>query len=86
MRSVAESEWDEQQQGWMLALQLYRDGLCPSCGLPREVCMDIANDGKFKATPMRCHATDARLMAAERAHKEKVPRPEARLYAVELKA
>lgn len=81
---MAETEWDEEQQGWMLALQLYRDGLCPSCGMPREVCMAIENDGRFKATATRCHATDARIMAAERAQKQNVPRPEARLYAVEL--
>ncbi len=78
-----EPEWDDQQQGWMLALQHYRNGLCPSCGLPREECMALANDGRFKATAMRCHATTARIIEAER-YKDN-PQPDALLYGVELR-
>jgi hypothetical protein len=50
----------------MLALAQYRDTLCPSCGLPMQECMSAANEEKYVAEPRRCHATTARLIAAER--------------------
>jgi len=64
--SRPEPEWDEGEQTIMLALQLYRNGLCPKCGGPLSVCTDAANEMRFDAgLPIRCHATTARGRAAE---------------------
>lgn len=79
--TTTEPEWDDEQAGWMLALGMYRAGLCPSCGLPREECMARENDGRYRVTAMRCHPTTARLIAAERYRQN--PQAEALLYAVE---
>jgi hypothetical protein len=62
----------------MLALALYRDGLCPNCGRPMRECTAAAADGKFEAdVPVRCHATTA-LVIAQKAFTN--PQPEAMLW------
>ncbi|GAA1337123.1 hypothetical protein GCM10009611_03080 [Arthrobacter roseus] len=64
--SRPEIEWDEPEQTWMLALQYYRDGLCPLCGMPRSICGDPENEMKVKSPPpSRCHFTTARLRRQE---------------------
>lgn len=70
--SVPESEWDDDQRALMIALQLYRDSLCPSCGLPLEETRDPLHDrDNPEATHVyvvtghrRCHACTA-LMASD---------------------
>jgi hypothetical protein len=50
----------------MLALQAYRNALCPLCGGPLSVCTAPENELKFKGgLPIRCHATTARMIAIE---------------------
>ncbi|NIL57084.1 hypothetical protein [Salinispora arenicola] len=39
-----ESAWDEQQRGWMLALDAYEADLCPHCGGPSSVCQSADAD------------------------------------------
>lgn len=64
--SSAESEWDEAQQNWMLALASYRDGTCPLCGSQQSECTAEENQFAFEASaPIRCHRTTAILQAAE---------------------
>ena len=66
MSSRPESEWDEGEQTVMLALQAYRNALCPLCGGPLSVCTAPENELKFKGgLPIRCHATTARMIAIE---------------------
>ncbi len=33
-----ETEWDETEREWMLALDDYEHSLCPQCGMPISVC------------------------------------------------
>lgn len=48
----------------MIALAVYRDGLCPLCGLPLEVCTSHEDEGPdFQVRRRRCRATDAKLAA-----------------------
>ena len=88
MSSRPEIEWDDTEQTWMLALQFYRDGLCPACGRPVSVCQDPANEGKFVSPPpVRCHATTAlsERQEAQTGGKVKPRHPNALLYSAELK-
>jgi hypothetical protein len=81
VRSVtsAEPEWADTERDWMVALAVYEAGLCPSCGRPRSVCTDKANEGRFRADlPMRCHATTAAL-EAQKGYKKSL-HPQALLF------
>lgn len=54
----------------MLALQKWRNDLCPSCGWPRSICQ--APETEFRLTvppPTRCHVTTA-VDRAQRAYSE----------------
>lgn len=59
--TTRESLYTEQDRAELLALALYRDGLCPLCGRPIEVCTaDEAADPKaaqFEVTWQVCRAT-----------------------------
>jgi hypothetical protein len=82
--STPEPEWDDAQQGWMLALAVYEDGLCPLCGRPRRICSDPDGEGKWRALlPIRCHATTA-LSIAKKPYLEQ-PQSEALLFVAERK-
>lgn len=86
--SQPETEWDEEQQSWMLALQYYRSGLCPKCGSPVEECHAPENEGRYRVPPPeRCHKTTALHVASEpyRTNKD-VKASDALLYRVELPA
>lgn len=62
--TTREPEWTEEDQAWILALALYRAGLCPNCGRPMRECTAAGADGKYEADlPARCHATTALLIA-----------------------
>lgn len=57
--SVNEPEWDDEQQGWMIALGLYRTQM-HSCGHLLGETTDPEAEGKYMAElPARCHACDA---------------------------
>jgi hypothetical protein len=64
-------------------LAIYRDGLCPKCGMELAVCTSHEDTGpEFSVRVRRCRATDAKLVEmAER----KPDRPEALLVAVQSK-
>lgn len=84
--SVTESEWDDTEQSWMLALKQYEDELCPLCGGPSSECMDVNNELKFRAeAPVRCHRTTQRGIMAEKYRTDKTIQPGALLYPVELR-
>jgi hypothetical protein len=53
-----ESEWDEEQAGWVLALAMCRELTCDGCGgwLPETTTHD---DGWHVDAPWRCHACTA---------------------------
>lgn len=79
--SKPEVEWDEEQFGWMLALRLYRQGCCPTCGGDLRVTADSENEGKFKPDPpLQCF----RCVAFSRSHKnfENDPHPQSLLHLV----
>lgn len=48
----------------MLALSVYRDTRCPSCGQDIRDCTSASAEGKYVVPPpTRCHATTALLIA-----------------------
>ena len=60
--STVEPEWDDDERGWMLALGLYRDMLCPVCGGPAEECqadqtLDEAKNGRYVIDAATCLRT-----------------------------
>jgi hypothetical protein len=73
--TTRESEWDEQQQAEMLALDLYRAGLCHRCHGALEETTSPAHDGDnpqgthvYKAArKVRCHRCTA-SMDSDREH------------------
>lgn len=86
MRSttVRESEWDEQQRAWFLALAQHESELCPLCGRPLAVC--TAPDAEWDVTvpaPTRCHYSTAVAMA--RVPYEKTPNNGALMFTARSK-
>lgn len=84
MRSVTTREplFTEQDRAELLALALYRDGLCPKCGRPVDECTSDEEAGpSFGATYKVCRSTLA-LLEAQRALSDggKKPRPNAPAY------
>lgn len=60
VESQAESEWTGLERSIMLALDEYRTEItCSVCGLPKSVCRDSKNEGKFDAGFERCFASTA---------------------------
>lgn len=54
--SAPEVEWDDVEQGWMLALARYRDGLCPHCGGELDVTSKPEHEERYKPLPpIECH-------------------------------
>lgn len=76
--SWPEPEWDEEQQGWMLALSEYRAGMCTGCGLPLRESTDEKYDFVVPP-PTRCWGCDAVSLAQ---NKDKRDRPEALRWSV----
>lgn len=64
-RSVPEVEWDEEQQGWSLALAYYRATRCPCCGGDIEECGPQTAGTWATPPPRRCYRTDSLLLAQE---------------------
>lgn len=57
--STVEAEWDDDERAWMVALQLYRDGLCPVCGGPADDCqapetLQEARAGRYVVEQAKC--------------------------------
>lgn len=65
---MPESEWDEQQQAWMLALAEYRASRCP-CGCGHAIADTTAKEGTFvwRTRKTVCIARDT-LAAAQKAY------------------
>jgi hypothetical protein len=64
VRSVTtrEQRYTEQDRAELLALAMYRDGLCPLCGKPLRVCTSHEADGPgFAPDYTVCRATLARI-------------------------
>lgn len=60
MSSRPEPEWDDVEVGWMLALQHWRESICPSCGWPKAICQDPTTEFRLNVPlPTRCHVTTA---------------------------
>jgi hypothetical protein len=57
--STPETEWDETEQAYMLALGLYRAGLCPNCNGRLEETTAAENEAATGLS-CRCNATGAR--------------------------
>lgn len=59
--STPESEWDETEVEWMLALERWRrENLCPLCGYPTEVCQAPYGTLVIDVdAPVRCNITTA---------------------------
>ncbi|MDF2915994.1 MAG: hypothetical protein K0S70_211 [Microbacterium sp.] len=70
--STPESEWDETEVEWLLALERWRrENLCPLCGYPNEVCQAPYGTFVYGAEePTRCNVTDA-LRSAQNAVKDR---------------
>lgn len=76
-----ETEWDDEQRGWALALNLYEAQIGP-CGhyLPRTTAPD-AEDGYVVPLPDRCHACTA--IREKLGQYNDSPHPEALLFHAE---
>jgi hypothetical protein len=65
--SQPEPEWDEQEQGWMLALRMYRLSLCPACTGDLNVTTAAENEERFhRLPPLQCF----RCLEFARSHDE----------------
>jgi hypothetical protein len=70
--STPEVEWDEQEQGWMLALQSYEDSRCPGCGGDINVTTASENEGRYRhQLPLQCF----RCVAFAQSHKAQEEQP-----------
>lgn len=49
--AAPEVEWDEEQQGYMLALKAYRDGRCPGCGGDLNVTTASEHEERYRHQP-----------------------------------
>lgn len=56
MSSTVDAEWDEQEQGWMLALGQYEETLCPNCRGDLTQTSKPENEYRYAAElPLTCH-------------------------------
>lgn len=70
--TIRESLYTEQDRAELLALALYREGLCPSCGHPRELCTAPEESGpQFEVIWQTCGATRALLEKQRATYGEK---------------
>ena len=78
--SWTDSEWDDDQVAWMLALAEHRAGQCPcGCGQPATESMAADGEGRYRVPPpTRCHARTA-ILAAQADYRE-VPQADALLF------
>jgi hypothetical protein len=76
--SRPEVEWDDTEQGWMLALERYRrETTCPLCGYPKEICQAPEFTYRYDVgAPVRCRVTTAIRQAQRRDY----PDPDALIF------
>lgn len=80
--TTREPRFTEQDTAELLALALYREGLCPKCGRPIEVCTSHEATGpEITASYVVCRSTLA-ILEQERGMTNggKKPRPNAPAY------
>lgn len=77
--SRPEVEWDDTEQGWMLALEKWRtERLCPLCGYPKDVCQAPEFTYRYDVNaPVRCRVTTA-IRQAQRG--KEFPDPDALIF------
>lgn len=75
-RAEREPEWDDEQRGWMLALDEFdRVSKCPVCGGLKSDCQGVGDAADFEVpAPTRCHRVTAIELASEPYRDSKVPR------------
>lgn len=91
--TTREPEWDDAEQAWMLALNLWRESRCTGCGGDLAETTADENDGSpgngayLPLHPIRCHRCTA-LSAVEKAYSQNplTPHPHALMHRVELRA
>lgn len=83
--SVTESEWDEQEQAWMLALAAWRMSRCPGCGGNLAETTDPANEEQYRTETSRCHRCTAQAITAAQFQVPEVTAPQAILYTTRLR-
>lgn len=76
-----ESEWDDDEVAWMLALALYRAQQCPA-GHWMPESADPGNESRYRGRAVRCHACTATATKVD-AMKDN-PHPTALLFGAEL--
>lgn len=77
--STPESEWDDEQRAWVLAMETWRSNRCPNCG--RDIAECTGTEDWTVPPPRRCHVTTA--LAIARKPYEKNPQPESLLWRVQ---
>jgi hypothetical protein len=81
--STPEVEWDEQEQGWALAYQMYRDSLC-RCGGYLPDTTNPRNEGRYRPLlPIQCHHCLA-LAQSEETYRDE-PHPMTLIHQAELR-
>jgi hypothetical protein len=86
--STREVEWDEEQRDLMMALDVYRAGLCPLCGWPAKTCQDPANANLLEPqVPARCYVRTNIEVKQEKEASESHnrPQPSALLWGARMK-
>jgi hypothetical protein len=87
--TTREPLFTEQDRAELIALDIYRDGLCPRCGRPLDVCTSEEESGpQFLVRESTCRAT---LAIAERKNaltdngKKSIPYAESRLFGTTIR-
>jgi hypothetical protein len=82
--STPETEWDEVEQGWMLALYAHRANRCRGCGGDLRVTTAPENEEAFKRElPAQCHRCVA-LDLSHEAYRDQ-PHPHSYLHRISMK-
>lgn len=79
-----DGSWTKRDRITTLALTVYEDGLCKTCGRPLAECRDPKNDGYYEAKTATCYyqqGTEAWLMEQRRGKKNYQPQPGQLIYA-----
>ena len=67
--STTESEWDDTERAWMLALHVYNTDRCQGCGGRWSETTDPENEDAYTTDAIRCHACTARSIAVNASSK-----------------
>lgn len=75
--SRPESEWDDTEREWFLALGDVRRReeaeRCHLCGLPKVICRSKDTEGQVKVDLERCHVTTAMVKTRDLAEQDGMP-------------